>query len=99
MAEGYEPKPYSPIGFYNKNFQDSTTAVAPGGGWYTVNCAVSGKKLVGIAGFGVDYPNVMDITNISIISDTSVRLYIMNTSNANVTGFNFTGLYVNSREV
>lgn len=98
MAEGYESKPYSPIGFEIKNFQFTTT-ITTGRSWYSANCAVSGKKLIGIAGFGVDYPGSVYITNITITYNGTVSLYIVNNSGSNSSGFNVAGLYVNSREV
>lgn len=98
MAEGYEPKPYSPLGFEVKSFQ-FTTAITTGGSWYSANCAVSGKKLIGIAGFGVDYPGSVYISNITIAYNGTVSLFIVNNSGSNSSGFNFIGLYVNAREV
>lgn len=98
MADSTIQKPYKPIIFELKNFQFNTT-IAPGGSWYGVNCAVSGKKLIGIGGFGVDYPGKVYITNISIQYAGTVSLFIVNNNSTNSSGFNFTGLYVDSSYV
>ena len=99
MAEGLEPRPFSKMGFAIRSFTDSTTAITPGGKWYSLDCAVAGKSMIALAGFGVDNPNNVRITNVSISYVGTVSLYMINSSSSNLTGFNIVGLYVNSAEV
>lgn len=82
------------INFAIINNENTTIQVTPGGAWYHPSCYQAGKTMIALAGFGVWYPDKMRITNIGINFDGTTNVFIYNSGNSNLTGFNIVGLYI-----